>query len=51
MRPRITSADDRAPPSAAPHVVIDDARLAKAEAFIEQEEGATSRFRGWLGSS
>ncbi|MCC6197786.1 MAG: TRAP transporter fused permease subunit [Burkholderiales bacterium] len=30
-------------------VVIDDARLAKAESFIEQEEGATSRHRGWLG--
>src|SRR3954470_12002948 len=30
-------------------VPIDDARLAKAEAFIEEEEGATSRHRGWLG--
>src|SRR6188768_1465761 len=39
----------RAPPTAAPHVVIDDARLAKAEAFIEAEEGATNRFRGSLG--
>jgi DNA-binding transcriptional LysR family regulator len=35
---------------AAPHVAIDDARLAKAEAFIEAEEGATNRFRGWLGT-
>jgi TRAP transporter 4TM/12TM fusion protein len=30
-------------------VVVDDARLAKAEQFIEEEEGATNRFRGWLG--
>jgi TRAP transporter 4TM/12TM fusion protein len=30
-------------------VEIDDARLKKAEEFIEEEEGATSRFRGWLG--
>ncbi len=30
-------------------VEIDDARLAKAEEFIEAEEGATSRYRGWLG--
>ena len=29
-------------------VEIDDARLKKAEEFIEEEEGATSRFRGWL---
>ena len=35
-----------APPVA---VVIDDARLARAEAYIEAEEGATSRHRGWLG--
>ena len=33
-----------------PVVVIDDASLAKAEAFIEQDEGAVSRFRGWLGT-
>jgi TRAP transporter 4TM/12TM fusion protein len=39
------SADSPAPAT----VVIDDARLAKAESFIEQEEGATSRHRGWLG--
>ena len=30
-------------------IEIDDARLKKAEEFIEEEEGATSRFRGWLG--
>ena len=30
-------------------VAIDDAQLAKAAAFIEEEEGATSRHRGWLG--
>ena len=38
--------EQTAPPVA---VVIDDARLAKAEAYIEAEEGATSRHRGWLG--
>jgi len=36
-------------PPAVEHVVIDDARLAQAEAFIEQDEGAVSKFRGWLG--
>ena len=30
-------------------VEIDDARLARAERFIEAEEGATNRYRGWLG--
>src|SRR5689334_16157055 len=30
-------------------VPIDDDRLAKAESYIEEEEGATSRHRGWLG--
>ncbi len=30
-------------------VVVDDERLKKAEEFIEEEEGATSRYRGWLG--
>ena len=30
-------------------VVIDEARLAKATEFIEEEEGATNRYRGWLG--
>ena len=35
---------------AAPLIVeIDDAGLRKAEAFIEEEEGATSRYKGWLG--
>ncbi|MFO1323860.1 MAG: TRAP transporter fused permease subunit [Burkholderiales bacterium] len=35
----------------APAIVpIDDARLAKATAYIEEEEGATSRFRGVLGA-
>ncbi|HKU86842.1 MAG TPA: TRAP transporter fused permease subunit [Casimicrobiaceae bacterium] len=28
---------------------VTDERLRKAEAFIEEEEGAVSRFRGWLG--
>src|SRR5882672_3408542 len=27
---------------------VTDAQLRKAEAFIEEEEGAVSRFRGWL---
>ena len=31
-------------------VTIDDERLAQAEKFIEEDEGATSRFRGWLGT-
>jgi TRAP transporter 4TM/12TM fusion protein len=39
--------DERAQPPAV--VVIDDARLQKAEAYIEEEEGAASRYRGWLG--
>jgi TRAP transporter 4TM/12TM fusion protein len=30
-------------------VVVDDARLSKAAEYIEEEEGATSRFRGVLG--
>ena len=41
-----------APPAGAASpttVVIDDERLKKAEEFIEEEEGATSRCRGWLG--
>ena len=32
-------------------VVVTDDRLRRAEAFIEEEEGAVSRFRGWLGSA
>ena len=28
---------------------VTDERLRRAEAFIEEEEGAVSRFRGWLG--
>ncbi|MET0205268.1 MAG: C4-dicarboxylate ABC transporter permease, partial [Casimicrobiaceae bacterium] len=28
---------------------VSDAQLRAAEAFIEEEEGAVSRFRGWLG--
>ncbi len=38
------------PPPPAPHVAVDDDRLARAGAFIEAEEGATNRFRGWLGT-
>ena len=45
--PATQPAGARAPE--APHVVIDDERLKLAEAYIEEEEGATSRFRGALG--
>ncbi len=43
-----------APPNSAPAVVVDDGtvsdeQLKKAEAFIEEEDGAVNRFRGWLG--
>ena len=41
--------DERARPPEPAVVVIDDARLEKAAAYIEEEEGATSRHRGWLG--
>ncbi len=37
------------PPPEPAVVVIDDARLAKANEYIEEEEGATNRYRGWLG--
>ena len=41
---------DTTPRAQSPNVVlIDDARLAKANEFIEEDEGATSRYRGWLG--
>lgn len=41
---------DNAPPGPAPTIVaIDGAALARASAYIEEEEGATSRYRGWLG--
>src|SRR5215510_8792255 len=30
--------------------VVDAEALKKAEAYIEQEEGAANRLRGWLGS-
>jgi len=41
---------DNAPPGTAPTIVeVNDAALAKASAYIEEEEGATSRYRGWLG--
>jgi TRAP transporter 4TM/12TM fusion protein len=43
-----------ASPNPTPAVVVvdgtvSDEQLKKAEAFIEEEEGAVSRFRGWLG--
>ena len=44
-----TMSDERAQPAAPAVVAIDDERLKKAEAYIEEEEGAASRFRGWLG--
>ena len=37
----------RAQPTDEP--LVTDERLKKAEEFIEEEEGAVSRFRGWLG--
>src|SRR5437868_4859649 len=40
------------PPHPAPVLVegaVTDEQLKRAEAFIEEEEGAASRFRGWLG--
>jgi TRAP-type uncharacterized transport system fused permease subunit len=30
-------------------VAVDDERLRRAERFIEEEEGAASRYKGWLG--
>jgi TRAP transporter 4TM/12TM fusion protein len=41
------SAGARAP--AAAEVIVTEAQLRKAEDYIEQEEGATHRFGGWLG--
>ena len=37
----------RAQPTDEP--LVTDERLKKAEEFIEEEEGAVSRFHGWLG--
>ncbi|HYC38718.1 MAG TPA: TRAP transporter fused permease subunit [Usitatibacter sp.] len=34
-----------------PGLVVDDAALARAERFVEEEEGATNRYRGWLGAT
>jgi TRAP transporter 4TM/12TM fusion protein len=36
-------------PAEPPVAAISDEQLRKAERFIEEEEGAVSRFRGWLG--
>ncbi|MCC6531876.1 MAG: TRAP transporter fused permease subunit [Burkholderiales bacterium] len=36
---------------ATPEIVITEEQLRKAEDFVEQEEGATHRFSGWLGAS
>ena len=36
-------------PTPAIPVAVDDARLKQAEKFIEEEEGAANRYRGWLG--
>jgi TRAP transporter 4TM/12TM fusion protein len=38
----------RSPDVVAVDATVSDERLRKAEAFIEEEEGAVSRFRGWL---
>jgi TRAP transporter 4TM/12TM fusion protein len=42
----VTDSNGHAPPAAEP--LVTDERLRKAEEFIEEEEGAVSRFRGWL---
>jgi TRAP transporter 4TM/12TM fusion protein len=43
----VSDTDGRARPADEP--LVTDERLKKAEQFIEEEEGAVSRFRGWLG--
>ena len=48
----MVDASDESVSRSAPVVVdagVTDARLKRAEAFIEEEEGAISRYRGWLG--
>jgi TRAP transporter 4TM/12TM fusion protein len=42
----VTDSDGHAPPAVEP--LVTDEGLKKAEEFIEEEEGAVSRFRGWL---
>ena len=39
------------PHPAPQEVVVTEAQLRQAERYIEQEEGATHRFGGWLGSA
>src|SRR5688572_9634415 len=34
-----------------PSIPVDGEALARAERFVEEEEGATNRFRGWLGAA
>jgi TRAP transporter 4TM/12TM fusion protein len=45
----VTDSNGHAPPAAEP--LVTDEGLRKAEEFIEEEEGAVSRFRGWLGTA
>ncbi|TMH61317.1 MAG: C4-dicarboxylate ABC transporter permease, partial [Betaproteobacteria bacterium] len=42
----MSDTDGRAQP--AEELLVTDERLKKAEEFIEEEEGAVSRFQGWL---
>ena len=41
--------DTSAPAQPAEEPLVTDEAFKKAEEFIEEEEGAVSRFRGWLG--
>jgi TRAP transporter 4TM/12TM fusion protein len=52
-RARATVGGDlpRQPGSAPADVTVSDEALRRAEAYIEQEEGATHRFKGWLGAA
>ena len=38
-----------AAPAEPSDAAVTDERLRKAAEFVEEEEGAVSRFRGWLG--
>jgi len=45
----VTDSNGHAPATTEP--LVTDEALKKAEEFIEEEEGAVSRFRGWLGGA
>ena len=45
----VATGDKARVPVAAPHVT--QAQLEKAERFVEEEEGATHRYHGWMGRS